>query len=55
MQSKKYFLTIIWGVYIVDYLNPGISYNSTYFKENILDPLMVKKGEIWLNSSSKKI
>lgn len=55
---QKIMLTIIWGVwgfYIVDYLIPGNSYNSSYFKENIFDPLVEKKGEIWPNSSGKKI
>ena len=45
----------MWWFYIVDYLISGISYNSSYFKENILVPLIEKKGEIWPNSSSKRI
>ena len=40
--------------YIIDYLNSGISYNSSFFKENILDTLIEKKNKIWLNSSGKK-
>lgn len=40
--------------YIIDYLNSGISYNSSFFKENILDTLIEKKNKIWPNSSDKK-
>ena len=55
---QKIMVTIIWGVwgfYIVDCLISGISFNSSYFMEHILNQLIEKKNEIWPNSTGKKI
>ena len=51
-------ITIIWGVlgfFIIDELPQGVSYNSSYFKQNIFDVLISKKCQIWPNTKGKKI
>lgn len=54
---QKVMFTIIWGVWgfiIIDELPQGVSYNSSYFKQNILDALISEKCQIWPNSEGKK-
>ena len=53
---KKVMVTIIWGVngiYIVDFLPDGESYNSEYFVEHILNRLVKMKADIWGGSDVK--
>ena len=55
---KKVMVTIIWGVngiYIVDFLPDGESYNSEYFVEHISNELHEKKAKIWGESDVKKV
>ena len=50
-------VTIIWGIngiYIVDFLPNGDSYNSEYFVEHILNRLVKMKADIWGGSDVKK-
>ena len=50
--------TIIWGVngiYIVDFLPDGESYNSECFVKHILNRLHEMKDDIWGGSDVKKI
>ena len=50
-------VNIIWGVngiYIVDFLPDGESYNSEYFVEHILNGLHEMKPKIWGESDVKK-
>ena len=57
ISHQKVMITIIWGVwgfFIIDELPQGVSYNSFYFKQNILDDLVSKKCQIWPNSKVKK-
>ena len=57
IQMKKVMVTIIWGVngiYIVDFLPDGESYNSEYFVEHILNRLHEMKPKIWGESDVKK-
>ena len=58
ITHQKIMITIIWGVwgfFVIDELPQGVSYNSSYFKQNILDVLISKKFQIWPNSNGKKI
>lgn len=58
ISIKKVMVTIIWGVYgfyIVDFLPPNTSYDSTYFVNNILIPLSEKREQIWSGSKKKKM
>lgn len=58
ISIQKVMVTIIWGVYgfyIVDFLEPGKSFNSSYFNENILNKLIDMKEEIWSESRERKI
>ena len=42
------------GIYIVDFLPDGESYNSEYFVEHILNRLVKMKADIWGGSDVKK-
>ena len=55
---KKVMVTIVWsvnGIYIVDFLPVGDSYNSEYFVEHIINKLYEMKADIWAESDVKKI
>ena len=57
IQLKKVMVTIVWGVngiYIVDFLPNGRSYNSSYFVEHILNRIVEMKADIWSESDAKK-
>jgi histone-lysine N-methyltransferase SETMAR len=54
----KFMVTVIWGVhgiYLVDILPEGESYNSRYFIEKILRPLADQKDFIWPTRGKRKI
>lgn len=58
ISIKKVMVTIIWGVfgfYVVDFKPPNISYDSTYFVNNILIPLSEKREQIWSGSKKRKM
>ena len=51
-------ITIIWGVhgiYLIDVLPEGTSFDSAYFIENIITPLSKMKHQIWHESNKRKI
>ena len=55
---QKVMVTIVWGVngiYIVDFLPYGRSYNSSYFVEHILNRIVETKADIWSESDFKRI
>jgi ATP-dependent Clp protease adapter protein ClpS len=57
IQMKKVMVTIVWsvnGIYIVDFLPVGDSYNSEYFVEHIINKLYEMKADIWAESDVKK-
>ena len=58
IQMQKVMVTIVWGVngiYIVDFLPYGRSYNSSYFVEHILNRIVETKADIWSESDFKRI
>ena len=58
ISSNKIMVTVIWGVngiYLVDFLEEGYHFNSTYFIEHILLPLHEMSCDIWTESSKRKI
>lgn len=58
IQLEKMMLTIIWNpydFYIVDFLPEGTSFNSTYFIDNILNPLNEQRLNIWHESDQRNI
>jgi hypothetical protein len=58
IQMKKVMVTFIWGVngiYIVDFLQYGESYNSEYIVEHILNRLYETKAGIWGESEEKNL
>ena len=58
IQIKKIMITVIWGVhgiYLVDILPEGASFNSEYFIEHIITPLENMRNEIWSESDRRKI
>lgn len=58
IQIKKIMVTVIWGVhgiYLIDVLPEGTSFDSTYFIEHIINPLSEMRPKIWKDSKRRKI
>lgn len=58
IQVKKIMITVIWGVYgiyLIDVLPQGMSFNSEYFIKHIINKIAEKKQEIWNESDHQKI
>ena len=58
IQIKKIMITVIWGVhgiFLVDMLPEGTSFNSDYFIEHIIEPLEEMKDKIWTESYRRKV
>lgn len=55
---QKVMATIIWNphdFYVIDFLPQNMKYNSSYFIDNVLQPLSQKKTTIWSLSNKRKI
>lgn len=58
IQLTKIMVTFIWGVhgiFLIDFLPEGESYNSSYFIENVLIPIHSKRSEMWRDSKRRLI
>ena len=58
ISAQKIMIIIFWrinGFFIVDLLPIWQSYNSSYFVENILQPLFENKEIIWKESTKRKL